>query len=65
LFFEKVNNIDKALAKLTRGHRNSIQINKIRNDKEDKTMETEEIKKKKSDPTIKAYTNKQTNRKSE
>jgi hypothetical protein len=31
-FFEKINKIDKPLAKLTRGHRNSIQINKIRNE---------------------------------
>jgi hypothetical protein len=30
-FFEKVNKIDKPLARLTRGHRDSILINKIRN----------------------------------
>jgi len=30
-FFEKINKIDKPLASLTRGHRDSIQINKIRN----------------------------------
>ena len=28
---EKINKIDKPLTKLTRGHRDSIQINKIRN----------------------------------
>ena len=28
-FFEKINKIDKPLARLTRGHRDSIQINKI------------------------------------
>jgi hypothetical protein len=33
-FFEKINKIDKSLAKLTRGHRDSIQINKIRNERE-------------------------------
>jgi hypothetical protein len=35
-FFEKVNKIDKFLAKLTKGHRDSIQINKIRNEKGDR-----------------------------
>jgi hypothetical protein len=30
-FFEKINKIDKPLAKHTRGHRDSILINKIRN----------------------------------
>ena len=30
-FFEKINKIDKPLARLTRGHRDSIQINKIKN----------------------------------
>jgi hypothetical protein len=29
----KINKIDKPLARLTRGHRDSIQINKIRNEK--------------------------------
>jgi hypothetical protein len=32
-FFEKINKIDKPLARITRGHRDSIQINKIRNKK--------------------------------
>jgi hypothetical protein len=40
-FFEKINKIDKPLARLTRGHRDSIQIKKIRNKKG--TTETEEI----------------------
>ena len=30
-FFEKINKIDKLLARLTRGHRDGIHINKIRN----------------------------------
>jgi hypothetical protein len=30
-FFEKINKIDKPLARLTRGHRDSILINKIKN----------------------------------
>jgi hypothetical protein len=33
-FFEKINKIDKPLARFTRGHRDSIPINKIRNKKE-------------------------------
>ena len=37
-FFEKINEIDKPLARLTRGHRDSTQINKIRNEERDITM---------------------------
>jgi len=44
-FFEKINKIDKPLARLTRGHRECIQINKIRNENGDIT-ESEEILKK-------------------
>jgi hypothetical protein len=44
-FFKKINKIEKPLARLTRGHKDSIQINKIRNEKGDITTETEEIKK--------------------
>jgi hypothetical protein len=43
-FFEKINKIDKPLASLTRGHRDSILINKIRNEKGGITTESEEIK---------------------
>jgi hypothetical protein len=42
-FFEKINKIDKPLARLTRGHRASILTNKIRNEKGDITTELEEI----------------------
>jgi hypothetical protein len=42
-FFEKINKIDKPLARLTRGHRDSILINKIRNEKGDITTDPEEI----------------------
>jgi hypothetical protein len=59
--FERINKIDKPLAKLTKGLRNSIQINKIRNEKGDITAEMDKVKKKSSDPTTKAYT--QQNRK--
>jgi hypothetical protein len=55
--FEIINKIDKPLAKLTKGPRGSIQINKIRKEKGDITAETEKLKKKtSSDPTIKVYT---------
>jgi hypothetical protein len=53
--FEKINKIDKPLARLTRGHRDSILINKLRNKKGDITTESEEIQKKSSDPIAKAY----------
>jgi hypothetical protein len=42
-FFEKINQVDKPLARLTRGHRDSILINKIRNEKGDITTDHEEI----------------------
>jgi hypothetical protein len=42
-FFEKINKIDKPLARLTRGHKESNLINKIRNEKGDITTESEEI----------------------
>ena len=32
-FFDKINNTDKPTVRLTKGQRNSIQINKIRNEK--------------------------------
>jgi ribosomal protein L34E len=42
-FFEKINKKDKPLARVTRGHRDSILINKIRNEKGDITTDPEEI----------------------
>jgi hypothetical protein len=42
-FFGKINKIDKPLARLTRGHRDSIQISKTGNEKGDITTETMEI----------------------
>jgi hypothetical protein len=41
--FKKINKIDKPLARLTRGHRDSILINKIKNEKGDITIQPEEI----------------------
>jgi hypothetical protein len=48
-FFEKINKIDKHLARLSRGHRDSILINKVRNEKGDITTDPEEISQKCSD----------------
>jgi hypothetical protein len=45
-FFEKVNQIDKRLVTLPKGHRDSTQINKIRNENGEVKRVTEEIKKK-------------------
>jgi hypothetical protein len=42
-FFEKIKKIDKPLARLTRGHRDNILINKIRNEKGDMITDPEEI----------------------
>jgi hypothetical protein len=42
-FFEKINKIDKPLSRLTRGHRDSLLINKIRNEMGDITTDPEEI----------------------
>jgi hypothetical protein len=44
-FFEEISKIDKPLAKIMKGHRDSIQINKIRNKRGDVTIETKEIQK--------------------
>jgi hypothetical protein len=42
-FFEKIKKIDKPLPRLTRGHRESILIIKIRNENGDITTDSEEI----------------------
>jgi hypothetical protein len=42
-FFEKINKIDKPLARCTRQHRDSILMNKIRNENGDITTDPEEI----------------------
>jgi hypothetical protein len=54
-FFKKINKIDKPLARITSRHRDSILINKIKNEKGDITTEYEEIQKS-LDPNRKAYT---------
>ena len=42
-FFEKINKIDKPLARLTQKKREKNQINKIRNEKRDVTTDNAEI----------------------
>jgi hypothetical protein len=54
-FFEKINKINKPLARLTSGHKNSIQSNKTRNEEGDITTKTEKIKKNILNPTTKTY----------
>jgi hypothetical protein len=49
-FFEKINKRDKPLARVTRGHKDSILINKIKNEKGDITTKPEEIQN-----TIRSY----------
>ena len=43
-FFEKINKIDKPLARLIKKKREKNQINKIRNEKGEVTLDNEEIK---------------------
>jgi hypothetical protein len=54
-FFEKINNIGIYLARLTRGHRDSILINKIRKEKGDIKIDPGKSKTP-SDPSTKCYT---------
>ena len=42
-FFEKINKIDKPLARLIKKKREKIQINRIRNEKGEVTTDTAEI----------------------
>jgi hypothetical protein len=49
-FSEKINMVDKPLARLTRGHRDSILINKIKNEKGNITTDPDEIQN-----TIRSY----------
>ena len=57
VLFQKINKIDKPLARFTRGHKDSILINKIRNEKEDITTDLKKSKTS-SDPTTTAILNK-------
>jgi hypothetical protein len=51
---KKINNIDETLANIIKGHRGSIQINKIRNEKGDRPKKPRKFKKS-SEPTTKPY----------
>ena len=61
MLFEKINNIDKPLARLTKKKREKAQINKIRNEKEEVTMDTTEIKRIIRDYYKQLYANKMDN----
>ena len=56
-FFEKINKIDKHLARLTKQKRERIQINKIRNEKGEVTMDITEIQRIIRDKYMQIYVN--------
>ena len=57
-FFEKINKIDKPLARLIKKEREKTQINKIRNEKGEVKMDSTEIEKIIRDHHKQLYTNK-------
>ena len=61
LFSEKMNKIDKPLARLIKEKRERTQINKIRNEKGEVTMDTTEIQSILRDDCKQLYTNKMDN----
>ena len=60
-FFEKINKIDKPLARLIKKKRENTQINRIRNEKGEVTSDTEEIQRIMRDYYKKLYANKMDN----
>ena len=60
-FFEKINKIDKPLARLIKKKRERMQINKIRNEKGEITTDTAEIQRIIRDYYKQRYTNKMDN----
>ena len=60
-FFEKMNKIDKPLARLFKKKRERTQINKIRNEKGDLTMDITEIQRIIRDYDMQLYANKMEN----
>ena len=60
-FFEKINKIDKPLARLIKEKRERTQINKIRNEKGDVTTDTAEIQSILRDDYKQLYANKMDN----
>ena len=57
-FFEKINNIDKPLARLTKKKREKTQINRLRNEKGEVTTDTAEIQRIMRDYYKQLYANK-------
>ena len=60
-FFEKINKIDKPIARLTKKKRKRTQINKIRNEKGEITTDTAEIQRIIRDYYKQLYANKMDN----
>ena len=60
-FFEKINRIDKPLARLTKKKRKKMQINSIRNEKGEVTMDIAEIQRIMRDYYKQLYANKMDN----
>ena len=60
-FFEKINQIDKPLARLIKKKRERIQINKIRNEEGEITSDTAEIQRIRRDYNKQLYANKMDN----
>ena len=60
-FFEKINKIDKPLARLIKKKRENTQINRIRNEKGEVTTDTAEIQRIMRDYYKQLYTNKMEN----
>ena len=61
MFFEKINKIDKSLARLIKKKRESVQINKIRTEKGEITTDTAEIQRFMRDYHEQPYDNKMHN----
>ena len=61
LFFEKISKIDKPLARLMKKKREKTQINRIRNEKGEVTMDTAEIQRIMRDYYKQLYANKMDN----
>ena len=60
-FFEKINKIDKPLARLIKKKREKTQINRIRNEKREGTTDTAEIQRMMRDCYKQLYANKMDN----